>query len=216
MLPKKIRSKAQGPKSSNQFSFEVSKDITFEVRKRGLSKNWLEVRLLLSKLVHEPSKFNQEDYFVLDGLTESLLSCKDYSWNKLNRKILILVSNSYGLIRNHLTGNFHLEIAIKNSLEFAGLKLLSACAYFGMVKHHSIRSWLVRRNRALTRNPPPQRFVGVGYRDQGTCSNPAVDGNHSWQQVASASKNEERNWDSSPWAYIYSNFLKCRVPLYPR
>jgi hypothetical protein len=36
----------------------------------------------------------------------------------------------------------------------------------------------------ITKNLPPERYIGIGYRDKGTAKNPAVDGSPSWQEIA--------------------------------
>lgn len=35
-----------------------------------------------------------------------------------------------------------------------------------------------------TKTLPPERYIGIGYRDKGTAKNPAVDGSPSWQEIA--------------------------------
>jgi hypothetical protein len=47
-------------------------------------------------------------------------------------------------------------------------------------------SFLRKTNLRLRKNPPPQRYIGVGYRDKGTCSVPHIDGSPGWKEVAMA------------------------------
>jgi len=35
------------------------------------------------------------------------------------------------------------------------------------------------------KNLPPERYIGIGYRDKGTAKKPWLNGNHSWQEIAS-------------------------------
>jgi len=41
-----------------------------------------------------------------------------------------------------------------------------------------------RLNRRLAKKPPPQRYIGVGYRDQGATTEPSWDSSPAWQVVA--------------------------------
>lgn len=36
-----------------------------------------------------------------------------------------------------------------------------------------------------TKKLPPERYIGIGYRDKGTAKQPWIDGSPSWQEVAS-------------------------------
>jgi len=62
--------------------------------------------------------------------------------------------------------------------------LPAVSAYFGGKKTFHLRHWVRKLNRALKKRPRPERFIGVGYRDQGTCRNTATDASPSWQEVA--------------------------------
>jgi len=61
----------------------------------------------------------------------------------------------------------------------------SLFAYFGWRLEEKVVLFVRRVNRLLRRPPPPKRFVGVGYRDNGHRRNVALDGSPSWQEVAS-------------------------------
>lgn len=44
----------------------------------------------------------------------------------------------------------------------------------------------------LKKKLPPERFIGIGYRDKGTAKNPAEDGSPSWQEVAQSNLIEQK------------------------
>jgi hypothetical protein len=41
----------------------------------------------------------------------------------------------------------------------------------------------------LTKNLPPQRYIGVGYKDKGSASKPELDGSPNWKDIASSAEN---------------------------
>jgi len=209
----KIASKAQGPASANQQSLEVSRDVVNEVRKRGLSESWKLVRLLYSKAVYEPSEITVQEYFVLDAVVERLLNNHQSSWNERYAKTLLRVSNNIRLVRSSMEGSQSASNGLKlilNNFEYGFL--LSARAYFGLKKFFKIKDWLVRRNRRLLTPPPPPRYIGVGYRDQGTCSNNAIDGSQAWQEIASSNQLKHGvdtvGLAELPYLTTYSSFLQ--------
>lgn len=176
------------------------------------------VRFLFSWVYYEEKLLNEQQQFVLQGLLDTLLAVSDHTWNERNRRQLLEVADCY-----------HLMTFVK---EFAGRKttepykvvidwkhskfILSPHAYFGRKKFFQMNRWLIRINRRLNKNPPPQRFVGVGYRDHGTCANPSFDGSPAWQEVASSplvSSKEDYLLDArlAPQAK-YSLYLKASIP----
>jgi hypothetical protein len=65
--------------------------------------------------------------------------------------------------------------------------LPSKQAYFGYKNDPRMREafkFLVKDADDLNKKFPPSRYVGVGYRDKGTRSNPSFDGSPHWKEVA--------------------------------
>ena len=54
---------------------------------------------------------------------------------------------------------------------------------------------------------PPKRYVGVGYRDQGSRRNVAYDGSPSWQEVATSAimRDSQENQHNGVRAFLISN-----------
>lgn len=64
--------------------------------------------------------------------------------------------------------------------------IYSPHAYFGRLKTFSIKDVMKRVNRNFNKIPRPSAFIGVGYKDKGTCRVASSDGSPSWQEVAMA------------------------------
>lgn len=59
------------------------------------------------------------------------------------------------------------------------------------VKNSIITKW--RKPQGVpTKELPPEKYIGKGYRDKGTARNPSTDANPEWQEVASVAANLER------------------------
>ena len=58
--------------------------------------------------------------------------------------------------------------------------------YYGNFLEWSVKSYIVRDNLLSKKRHPPQRFVGVGYRDKGTRKINSTDASPAWQEVASS------------------------------
>lgn len=70
---------------------------------------------------------------------------------------------------------------------------LSPEAYFGMKGNRNIRdSFLLSLGFSSLKSVKPKPYIGVGYRDKGTCRNPAEDGSPTWQEIASVREQLER------------------------
>jgi len=187
------RSKAHGPKSTTLQKLEVSKDVTFRVRKCGLSDSWKIIRFLFSKAALEPEELTLEDVLIADSMLERMLRSREYSWNKKYRKTLLPVSDCFKLLQFTQEGLPSSSNGLSNFLNaFVPEFLMSANAYFGRKKSFLAHKLIVRHNRRLNATPRPQAYIGVGYRDHGTCSIPHFDGSPAWQAVASAVVKDSR------------------------
>lgn len=206
------------PDSYDPTQLTVSKDFTFQLRRRGQSKYWEAVRFLFAKAVYEPSELTVTDVFIVDSCLEALLDCSDRDWCLKYRRRLLQISNCHLLLVNAQKGKPTHE-ALKLLLNtFSWGFLMSAHAYFGGKKHFRPSDWIVRRNRRLNVTPKPPRRIGVGYRDHGTCSVPEIDASPSWQEVASTkqvnSRESQLGRASRDCLFTYSLFQRKRVPVY--
>jgi hypothetical protein len=57
--------------------------------------------------------------------------------------------------------------------------------FFGWQGFGLVEMFIRKKVPPRTQRLPPKRFIGVGYRDTGTCRNVAEDGTPRWQEVAS-------------------------------
>jgi hypothetical protein len=189
----KFSSKAQGPKATNQDNFEVSKEISFRAKIGGPSKALRNVKFLLSKAVYERKTLSFKEQYLLLECWDYLLEYKDYPFWTKNHLSWKTLSGIFNIVRKGSSGILTKEVYL-STLQ-AVMHTMKPClpsvrAYFGWVKTFRVSRFVVRNNRRLRLSPPPQRYIGVGYRDQGTCRIPELDASPSWQEVATVSQVE--------------------------
>jgi hypothetical protein len=215
----KTEAKPKALKPRSYEKIEVSGSLSYVVRKSGPSDSLREVKFLLSKIVHEPQSFVTEDLFVFQTMIDRLLETNIVSFRERHFRNLVKIAELFPLINNYVKTGKPNSTILRNSIEFQGIEIFGAHAYFGLRNQTYQRKWLVRRNAQLCKKNRPQRFVGVGYRDHGTCSVPATDGSPPWQVVASSalvrSETQERESEKVPFWYLqtYSSYLKKVVSL---
>lgn len=187
-LSQNFPSKAHSPKTSNQRQLVVSKEVTYSVRRVPITKAFNTVRFLLSKVCFE-GKLSDTESMVLYHYYSECNQFKDRSWQlsksfHLNRmKFLIdCYQRILKLNPGNISGSFWNIAKGYKYREF----LHSSRAYFGRKEFFNVKKFLVKNNRRLRKPPPPQRFIGVGYGDYGTCRKPEIDSSPSWQDVASS------------------------------
>jgi len=59
-----------------------------------------------------------------------------------------------------------------------------------------VRKYFRTVNRRLKPTPPPKRFIGVGYGDQGAAKILHLDGNPSWQIIATNHRSTDSFWET--------------------
>ena len=203
------------PRSHDPNNLKVSKELSFTFRKRGITEMLSAVKYLFSLAYYEESLLSHKQSFVLQGLLDSLLSVNDHAWNEKYRKQLLTVADFYSLVteRDVSSGRQTIEpykIAINWKCKSW---LMSPHAYYGRKVHFRLNRWFISINRQLNKAPPPERYIGVGYKDHGTCSNPAYDGSPSWSEVATSPQMRTDHSDSLCEAHLlpperYSLYLR--------
>lgn len=114
-------------------------------------------------------------------------SSVDPSFSKKYHQWLITVGK---FIRKHFDGKtLPLKLTESAFQPYNNLVpfLPSKQAYFGYKNDPRMREafkFLVKDSDDLNKKFPPSRYVGVGYRDKGTRSNPSFDGSPHWKEVA--------------------------------
>lgn len=187
-----ISDKAPGPATPNlQQALEVSN--LYELRNISPTIALKKLRYLLAKIYYEEKDCTKleliEIYLIHDKLREITDICWALRYNRwmVNLSMLFPVFTNNNL--NH-TVKFNVLRRIYISMQMSFLP--SPRAYFGR-KDTVLSVRLIRKIwRKHKERKRPKKFVGVGYRDQGTCRNLAKDGSPSWQEVANSRVSEER------------------------
>ena len=130
---------------------------------------------------------------------------------------MLHASNCFKLLDSISSGSQSASNGLRIFLEaYAPKFLMSANAYFGRKNSFCTKKLIVRHNRRLNSTPRPQAYIGVGYRDHGTCSIESVDASPAWQKVASAlvnSKSFSREINEfDPHLTTFSLFERKQVP----
>ena len=181
---------------------KVSKDDTFSVKIRDPNHGLLMVRILLYKYYVLRDNFNEADLALLQEYRTYIKDWQDRNERLFNDKWLV----------NHQLLKLSLTFASLSKFEpwaLAQVKLLqrglmSSRAFLGL--NVRLRDYFKFHNRRLSQSPPPQRFIGVGYRDKGTARVDSIDGSPSWQDVA-ASKYESE-LPGLPGSELKVDFIK--------
>lgn len=188
----------------------VSKEDFLELRKISLRTQYNTVRFLLSKVEREGSLSERENFILLHCF-ENCDSKGDYFWI-ISRRFKL--DKFKKLIEDYLR-ILYLKVPVKET--FANITkgityrkfLHTPHAYYGLRKFFNVKNFVRRKNLRIQKAPPPKRFLGVGYKDQGSRRIPEEDGTQTWQEVASCesyqSKNVPRQW-SEPDKEKLSNF----------
>lgn len=171
---------------------EVNRDKTFRLRLKDANQAYVLLKFLLTKFyLYEDLDRNEETVFYL--VVEFFRTYRNLPFYEARKEEWLTLSLLASLKlefpdRKYPNwANAQRRILLKNCClysprAFLGLKLRAA-------------DFLSSVNRTMRRSPPPQRRVGVGYRDKGTASVPHHDGNPSWQLVASQRSDGTIEWN---------------------
>ena len=162
-------------------SFKVSRDDTFSVRIRNPNHGLLGLRIILHKFYVLKVELEEKDWIFLEYLK---IYIQDYE----NAKGLLTSSKwltSKQLFKLLITFRSldKFERWAKAQLSILQKSIMTRRAFLGL--RTDLKDFFKFSNRRLKRNPPPQRYIGVGYRDKGTAKDLTIDGSPSWQEVAS-------------------------------
>lgn len=151
-------------------------------------------RFLLAKLLYEAERegLHLDEFAVLVSLFYDLLDDQDPTFRRkyaTDLERLVPLFSDLGKARS-----FPLRLRLERPtmtalVNWVGPILPTQNSYFGLKGNRELRnSFYIQFNDTLqlpARRQP--RFVGVGYRDKGTCRDNATDGSPSWQEVGSES-----------------------------
>jgi len=170
--------------------------------KKGTKQMTL-LRFLLAKLVYGVDGLSLEEYLCLYHLFYDLTEEKSKDLFFLSKYAAWL--ERVELLMRKMAGNKIFPVIPQDETKKIIERLLveylpSPRAYFGLSGQRELRQSfrLVLNDTLMPRKALPQRFIGVGYKDKGTCRDLAFDGNPSWQTVATYLSNLEREAEEVP------------------
>jgi len=162
--------------------------------KKGTNRIVL-LRFLIAKLRFSIEGLSIEEFLLLNHLILDLGESKDpLFWEKHKQLLEKSESLIYALNKVRMfpvCSNEEGKILLDRIFDD---KMLSPREYFGLAGQLSLRQSfkIVLQDALLPQRLPPKRFIGVGYKDKGTCRDPAWDGTPRWQETAQYLSNLER------------------------
>jgi hypothetical protein len=190
-------------RSYDPMNLLVSKDYSFEVRQISPREAFMCLNFLFAKIKHEGTEFfNIAERAVILEMFRITRSCTDLSFVRSYSLKLDRLQFVYDCAeRARRIGSSVSSISkILHGYKFKEF-LYSAHSYFGL-KNKIFPMNLIRKiDRTRNRKPPPKSHIGVGYRDQGTCRKPELDGSQTWQEIASAKEYQSKfSSHSNQWS----------------
>jgi hypothetical protein len=150
---------------------------------------------LLAKLAYGIEGISLEEYLTLFHLYYDLTEITETNFLAKHSKFL---EKSFELLKL-LQEVTSFPVILKQGQDQALVKLLgqnlpTKREYFGLAGQRDLRKSfkLVLNDTIVPRKLPPKRFLGVGYKDKGTCRKLAEDGSPGWQSIATYFQNLER------------------------
>jgi hypothetical protein len=174
-------------------SRRLSKGYTMKVR-RGTNRVVI-FKFLLAKLIYAKEGLFIDEYLLLYHLFYELLDNVDPLFVQKHSILLKRVQVIMVKLGGCKTFPVHLKDESKYEIKrYLDKNLISSREYFGLAGQRDIRDSfrLILNDTIVPQAPPPKRFIGVGYKDKGTCRDPAFDGSPGWQFYARHFANLER------------------------
>jgi hypothetical protein len=187
----KFLEQRSSPNSSDPRNLKGRIQKGFKMKIRKGTKRMTLFRYLLSKLLYDSGGLHLDEYLCLFELYLQFFESKDPVFISKYGQDLV---NITGFIQNlgeqrdfpiHWTRE-----STSEEIEYAqsfGTLSLTHDGYFGMRGNRDIKScFRISLEDSLSpQRFPPQRFIGVGYRDKGSRRELQIDGSPSWQEVGS-------------------------------
>lgn len=188
-FPSDSKNSEQSPRpcSYDPTKVERSRDVSYRLKNLPVSRIYNTIRFLLSKIEREGRLSEVEDYLLLLAF-DQCDNFKDFDWQQsksVNLSRIKFLIECYARIKKLVPDQHIAREFFRISKGYTYRKfLLTDHSYFGLKKYFNVRYFLRKENLRLRKSPPPQRFIGVGYKDQGARRNIEKDGNQTWQEVA--------------------------------
>jgi hypothetical protein len=169
------------------------------------------LRFLLAKLRHSLEGVSLEEYLLLYHLYFELSENKDPLFSEKHQDFLNKIKGILVNFNENKVFPIILNDQGKERLdEIFSKSIPSAREYFGLTGQRSLRDSfrLVLHDSIRPKKFPPKKVIGVGYKDKGTCRDPALDNSPSWQEVAQVFSYRERKAEE--------NYSSCSFSLTER
>lgn len=167
--------------------------------KKGTNRVVL-MKFLLAKFFYSKEGVCLEEYLLIFHLYFEMLDISDPLFVKKYEDDLYKI----GLVISKLNGAKVFPIYLKESFLVRAKNILkdflpTSREYYGLAGQRDLRQSfrLLLNDTIVIQAPPPKRFIGVGYKDKGTCRDPAFDGTPGWQFYARYFANLEREAEES-------------------
>lgn len=193
----------------SRYPFQVSTDLTFRLKIKDPNQGLLLLRFYATKFYARGEKLEYNEKILLELVLEYFRDLRNRPLGKQimeNQSYLAL----FGLFRLWATfrdseypkwAKTQVAILIKSS------KLLTPRAFLGVVEKMKVERFVKRFDRRLAKEPPPERRIGVGYRDKGTAAIPSLDGSPHWTELA-----VQHNLSSEPFGAEAKRSLERETP----
>jgi len=173
----------------------VSQDYTFSLKLRDPKEGYVVLKFLFTKLYAREEAISEFEEVIIDLTLLYLEENRNFHHQRSSKTDLSKLSilslgrfwREYRLTPRPSYVNASIAIFIKNR------KLFSPRSFRGVEQSLDLRALLRRRNQKLASSPPPQRRIGVGYRDKGTAAIDHIDASPSWQEVAAQTAKHDIN-----------------------
>jgi hypothetical protein len=161
------------------------------------------LRFMLAKLWHSEDGISIEEFLLIHELYYDLVEITECCFLEKNKNLLETTAKLLVLISN----NRSFPLINKNIEKEPPTGIPSKREYFGLVGQRDLKKSyrLVFRDTIVPPRLPPDRYIGVGYKDKGSRRNPAKDGSGSWQEIGTHFANLEREADEAESLISVSN-----------
>jgi len=151
-------------------------------------------RFIVTKIVLEPDKISSRDVFTLFQ-NQLWLQDKSHREKEFERKFGKSLEDLSIILKN-LNLSVSLErskiIGLRNRIKIELEDFLIPTRNYQDFKNRFEGTYHIIFSKPQgipTKNLPPVRYIGVGYKDKGSTSKPEIDGSPNWKEIASSAEN---------------------------
>jgi len=169
---------------SLQYRSQVSKDISFSLKIKCSNQALQCLRDLFTKVFARRGTLTDGEKAFLYYVEEYVSKLRIESFNNDTVQQWFIARQLLKLYLSFPDGNYP-NFAVRQLKLLIPQFAMTPRAFLGFkLDERSPKVFFDRLNRRLVRRPPPERYIGVGYRDQGATTDPSEDSSPAWQLVA--------------------------------